>query len=83
MKPNGIGRWKPFCSSTKDAYRNLQRVFVNNTISRKFQLRQEFHNIQQRGMSIIDYTMKIKEMCDSLGSINMTKDEEDIVRISL
>jgi hypothetical protein len=33
-------------------------------------------------MTVIDYTTKIKEICDTLGSINVTVDEDKIVRIS-
>ena len=28
-----------------------------------------------------DYAMKIKEICDALGSINVTMDEEEMVHI--
>ena len=34
-------------------------------------------------MSIRGYTVKIKELCDSLGSINVTIDDEEMVQIFL
>ena len=34
-------------------------------------------------MSVIDYTTKIKELNDALGSINVTVDEEETVQICL
>ena len=42
-----------------------------NKTTHKLQLRQELNNIQQRDMSIASYTLKIKELSDSLGSINV------------
>ena len=50
---------------------NLKKIFVANTTTRKLQLCQELNNIQQRDMSIGSYTLKIKELSDSLGSINV------------
>ena len=52
-----------------------------NTIARKLQLRQELNNIQQRDMSIGSYTLKIKELCDSLGLINVSIDDDKMVQI--
>ena len=34
-------------------------------------------------MSVTDYTTKIKEICDALGSINVTVDEDEMVHIYL
>ena len=34
-------------------------------------------------MSVSDYTAKIKSICDSLGSINVNIDEEEIVQVCL
>ena len=34
-------------------------------------------------MSIISYTLKIKEICDSLGSISVNVDDEEMVQICL
>ena len=34
-------------------------------------------------MSVIDYTTKIKQICDALGSISVTMDEDEMVQIYL
>ena len=34
-------------------------------------------------MSVTDYTAKIKSICDSLGSINVNIDEEEMVQVCL
>ena len=34
-------------------------------------------------MSVSDYTAKIKEICDALGSIDVTIDKEEMVQICL
>ena len=50
---------------------------------RKLQLWQELNNIQQKDMSVSDYTAKIKSICDSLGSININVDEDEMVQVCL
>ena len=61
------GAWEP------------QKDFATNTIVRKLQFRQELNNIEQRDMSINNYTFKIKELCDSFGSINVYIDDDEMV----
>ena len=39
--------------------------------------------MQQRDMSITDYSLKIKEVCDALNSINVIVDDEEMVQIGL
>ena len=53
------------------------------TTARKLQLRQELKNIQQRDMSITSYTLKIKDICDSLVSISVNVDDDEMVQICL
>ena len=60
----------------KKAWENLKKIFAANTTTRKLQLWQELNNIQQKDMSVSDYTAKIKSFCDSLGSINVNVDED-------
>ena len=67
----------------KEAWENLKKIFAANTTARKLQLRQELNNIQQRDMSITSYTLKIKELCDSLGSISVNVDDDEMVQICL
>ena len=59
---------------SKEAWENLKKIFA------KLQLRHELSNIRQREMTMTNYTMKIKEICDTLGSINVTVDEVEMVR---
>ena len=67
----------------KEAWENLRKIFTANTTARSLQLRKELNNIQQRDMSITSYTLKIKELCDSLGSISVNVDDDDMVQICL
>ena len=67
----------------KEAWENLKKFFVANTTTRKLRLHRELNNVQQRDMSITSYTLKIKELCDSLGSINMNASNDEMVQICL
>ena len=67
----------------KEAWGNLKKIFAANMAARKLQLRQELINIQQKDLSITNYTLKIKELCDSLGSINVNIDDDEMVQICL
>ena len=67
----------------KEAWENLKKIFEASTTARKLQLKQELNSIQQRDMSVTDYTTKVKEICDALGSINVTVDEDKMVQICL
>ena len=60
----------------KEVWENLKRIFDANTTARKLQLR-------QNDMSVSDYTAKIKSICDSLGSININVDEDEMVQVCL
>ena len=66
-----------------EAWENLRMIFTASTTTQKLHLRQELNNIQQRDMSVTDYTTKMKEIYDVLGSINVTIDEDKMVRICL
>ena len=67
----------------KEAWGNLKKIFPANTTARKLQLHRELNSIQQSDMSIDNYTLKIKELCDSLGSINVNIDDDEMVQICL
>ena len=56
-------------------------IFAKNTTAQKLQLLQELKSIQQRDMSIGSYTLKIKELCDSLASINVNINDDEMVQI--
>ena len=61
----------------------LEENLRHQTIPRKLQLWQELNNIRQKDMSISDYTIKIKSICDSLSSININIEEDEMVQVSL
>ena len=67
--------------TSKETWGNLKKIFATNTTTHKLQLWQGLNGIQQRYMSIASYTLKIKEMCDSLGSINANNDNDEMVQI--
>ena len=67
----------------KDAWGNLKKIFAASTTTRKLQLRQELSNVRQRDMSVVDYTSKIKEIYDSLGSMNVMVEENEMVQVCL
>ena len=58
-------------------------ILAANTTTRKLQLRQEFSNVRQRDMSVANYTSKIKNIYDSLASISVHVEEDEMVQICL
>ena len=71
------------CSSSspcRNAFFTSIRIGVG---VRRLQLCQELNNIQQRDMSIMTYTLKIKEICDSLDSISVNVNDDEMVKICL
>ena len=62
---------------------NLKKIFAANTTTRKCQLHQELNNIQYKDISMSSYTLKIKEMCNSLEPINVDIDDDETVQICL
>ena len=54
-----------------------------STKARKLQLRQELSNLRQRDLSVADYTSKIKDICDSLASIEVNIEESEMVQVCL
>ena len=67
----------------KAAWENLRKIFAASTIARKLQLREEFNNLRQRDLSVADYTSKIKDICDSLASIDVNIEDNEMVQVSL
>ena len=61
---------------SKGAWENQKKVFTASTTGRKLQLR-------QRDLSMADYTSKIKEICDSLASIDVNIEESEMVQVCL
>ena len=67
----------------KDAWGNLKKIFDASTIARKLQLRQELTNVRQRDLLVDEHTSKIKNICESLASINVNVEEEKMVQVCL
>ena len=64
----------------KEGWENLKKIFVANTTAQKLQLRQELNNVQQKDVFITSYTLMNG---DSLGSINVNVDEDEMKKICL
>ena len=67
----------------KEAWENLKKLFPANTSTRKLQPQKELNNIRQNDMSVSDYTAKINNICDSLDSINVNVDKDEMVQVCL
>ncbi|MCO5575889.1 hypothetical protein L7F22_029695 [Adiantum nelumboides] len=63
--------------SSKDAWSNLIAFNGNNTRARKIQLKNELNTIKRGNLSVNDYTLKIKALCESLSSIGVAVDNDD------
>ena len=63
----------------KDARGNLKNILAASTTARKLQLQQELSNLRQRDLSVVDYTSKIKDIRDSLASIDVNIEEGEVV----
>ena len=59
------------------------KIFAASTTARKLKLRQELSNLRQCDLSVADYTSKIKDICDSLASIEVNIEESEMVQICL
>ena len=57
----------------------METIFAARTTAKKLQLRLELSNVRQRDMKVVDYTSKIKDICDSLASINVNVEEGEMV----
>jgi hypothetical protein len=57
-------------------------MFERNTKARKLQLKQELHTVE-KNMSINEYSLKIEAIVESLESINVSVDDDDLVNVCL
>ena len=64
----------------KVAWGNLKKIFATSTKSTKLQLRQELSIVRQRDMSVANYTSKIKDIYDSLASVDVNVEEDEMVQ---
>ena len=69
--------------SPKEAWDILVQMFATNTRARKIQLKNELNIVERKNMSVNDYTLKIKSICESLASINVTEDDDDNIEVCL
>ncbi|MCO5547562.1 hypothetical protein L7F22_044528 [Adiantum nelumboides] len=69
--------------SLKDAWDNLIAFNANNIRARKIQLKNELNTIKLEDLSMNDYTLKIKALCESLSSIGVAVDDDDKVEACL
>ena len=67
----------------KDSWGNLKKIFAASNTTKKLQLRQELSNLRQRDLSVAECTSKIKDVCDSLASIDVNVEEGEMVQICL
>ena len=63
--------------SPKEACDILVQMFATNTRARKIQLKNELNIGERKNMFVNNYTLKIKSICESLASINVTVDDDD------
>ncbi|MCO5578265.1 hypothetical protein L7F22_032104 [Adiantum nelumboides] len=69
--------------SPKDVWDNLIAFNATNTRARKIQLKNELNIIRKGDLSVKDYTLKIKALCESLSSIGVVLDDDDKVEACL
>ena len=56
---------------------------ADNTRAKKIQLKNELNTVERKNMSVNNYTLKIKSICESLASINVTVDDDDKIEVCL
>jgi hypothetical protein len=67
----------------KEAWDSLVKLFAVNTKARKLQLKTELNTLEKGKMSVNEYALKIKSICESLASINVKVEDDDKVEICL
>ncbi|MCO5587615.1 hypothetical protein L7F22_041564 [Adiantum nelumboides] len=65
------------------AWKSLEKLNEDHTRVRKLQLKTELNTVNQGNMFINDYASKIKTIKNSLGSIGVTVDDDDVVAATL
>ena len=61
------------------AWKNLAKLNEENTKVKKLHLEKELNIVKRGSLCINDYALKIKAIVESLGSIGVTIDEDDVV----
>ena len=70
-------------NTPKEAWDRLVSFETTNTKARKIQLKNELNTVKKDNLSVNDYTLKIKAICESLGSIGVTVEDDDKVEVCL
>ncbi|WP_369009025.1 hypothetical protein, partial [Escherichia coli] len=64
-------------NSPKEAWDRLVSYDTTNTKARKLQLKNELNTMKKENLSINDYTLKIKGICESLTSIGVSVEDDN------
>ena len=67
----------------KEAWDSLVHNNETHTKARKIQLKTELHTVKMQNMYVNDYTLKTKNIVESLASIGVTTDDDDKVEVCL
>ena len=70
-------------TSPKEAWDRLLSFDTTNTKARKLQLKNELNTVKKENLSINDYTLKIKSICESIASIGVIVEDDDKVEVCL
>ena len=70
-------------TSLKQAWDTLLSFDTTNTKARKLQLKNDLNTVKKENLSINDYTLKIKSICESLASIGVAVEDDDKVEVCL
>ncbi|MCO5603962.1 hypothetical protein L7F22_058119 [Adiantum nelumboides] len=65
------------------AWKSLEKLNEDHITVKNLQLKTDLNTVKQGNMSINDYASKIKAITNSLGSIGVTIDEDDVVAAML
>ena len=67
----------------KTAWDTLVKLYSTNITTQNIQLKQESHNVKRKHLNTNECSMKVKIHINSLGSIGVLVDDEDLVSITL
>ena len=59
------------------------KLFASNTRAKKIQLKTELNIVERKNQSVNKYTLKIKNICDNLASINALVYDDDKIEVCL
>ena len=71
------------CKNTKGCLRKSEKDLHRKHHSQEASTPKELSNLRQRDLSVADYTSKIKDICDSLASIDVNIEESEMVQVYL